>query len=270
MTDRTPQRASGADAARQALAAWKAGRTPGQAPAKKKPRRIREDRTGGRDPIGLAALLGRINDEQGWAIGLTGGNLIDQWAALCPDRYRGHLEPVAFHTEQGQLDIRPDSHAYATELRMCAPILVRELNQKLGRIAVRNIRVLTVGAVANTPRPETERPPLEQPAAPVRTRDTASPGYRQALETALAHKPDRTRHLNPIAAAAIDRQNQALTEHREPEEAFTDAVAEQERLEALAERQQSADPLEAAVRAALAYKHSGGSTPPVRRLFEAS
>ena len=268
MSDQPARQASGADAARQVLAAWKAGRTPGQAPVRKKPRRIREDRTGGRDPVGLAALLGRINAEQGWAIGLDGGNLIDQWAALCPDRYRGHLEPAAFHTDRGQLDVRPDSHTYATELRMCAPILVRELNQKLGRVAVRSIRVLPVGAVAATPPPETERPPLEQPAAPVRTRDTASDGYRRALETALAHKPDRARHLNPIAAAAIERQNQALTEHREPETAFTDAVAEQERLEQQAARENPADPLEAAVRAALAYKHSGER--PVRRLFEAS
>lgn len=275
MSDQAQPTASGRDLARQALAAYKAGRTPGQTtgPTPKKPRRVRQDRTGGRDPIGFGDVLARIGNEQDWNNRLRGGSILDQWDILCP-QFVGHVQAVAFDAERGCLDLRPGSHAYATQLRLLGTQLRKQINDKLGTITVRSLRVLPVGAVTE-PSPATDAQPQlsrrdNSADAPVRTRNTASPGYRRALETALAHKPDRTRHLSPIRAAAIDRQNQALTEHREPESAFTDAIAEQERIEKQADRQQPADPLKASVQAALQYKHSGGSLPPVRRLFEAS
>lgn len=275
MPDDTQPTASGRDLARQALNTYKAGRTPGSTagPGRKKTGRIREDRAGGRDPIKLGGVLDRIGSEEAWKTSIDGGSIIDQWPTLCPQRYVDHLQPVAFDSELGRLDIRPDSPAYATELRMFGPMLAKQLNTELGRDVVRTIRILRVGTVtpvaATTP--DDCFTAVKQSATPVRTRETASPGYRMALETALAHKPDRTRHLNPKTAAAIEGSTAALLDpvKREPEQAFTDAVAEAERLAELHARQHPDDPLLAAVQAALRYKHSGGSTPPVQRLFEA-
>lgn len=278
MPDDTQPTASGRDMARQALNAYKVGRTPGQTagPVRKKTRRIREDHAGGRDPIKLGGVLDRISSEQAWKTSIDGGSIIDQWPTICPQRYVGHLEPVAFDPELGRLDIRPDSPAYATELRMFGPMLAKQLNTKLGGTAVRTIRVLMVGAI-DTPAADADRPQLSRrdnfADAPVRTRETASPGYRQALETALVHKPDRTRHLNPKTAAAIEGSTAALLDpvKREPEEKFTDAVAEAERLAELHARQHPDDPLLAAVQAALRRKKAEAQgLQPVRRLFEAS
>jgi len=260
--------ASGRDLARQALAAYKAGRTPGQGPSgpgRKKTRRLREDRTGGRDPVGLGALLGRIADEQAWTTSLDGGNIIDQWPTLCP-QYVGKVQPLEFREDKGQLIVRPCSDAYAAQLRLLGGQLCKQINDKLGSVVVKSLGVLPVGQVT-IPQAAVDEPKPTAPAAPVNTPETASPGYQKTRAVARDHKPDRTSLLAPAARAAIERQNQALRSRREPEEAFTELVAQIELLE-----KQAGPPsgsLEASIRAALAHKHSGPAAEP-RRLFEAS
>ncbi|MEU6016933.1 DUF721 domain-containing protein [Streptomyces sp. NPDC047515] len=263
MTDPKPQTSAGADLARQALAAYKANAGSTLSP-KRAPRRMHATRTGGREPLGVGDILGQISTEQGWdndTGNLRGGRINDQWHTLCP-QYAGHVEPAGYDAERGRLDLRPGSHAYASQLRLLGGQLARQINDKLGRPAVRSIRVLPVGPLSNST-PAAEPEPIGQaaPAGPVRTRETASSGYRQALAAALANKPD-TAPANPYVKAAIDRQNQALTERREPETAFTDAVAALEALTA----GQPADSLQASIQAALHHKHSGGKA--VRRAFD--
>ncbi|MFG2563332.1 DciA family protein [Streptomyces sp. NPDC048496] len=264
MTDQQPQTSAGADLARQALAAYKANAGSTVSP-KKTPRRLHATRTGGREPLGLGDIVGQISTEQGWdndTGNLRGGRINDQWHTLCP-QFAGHVEPAGYDAERGRLDLRPGSHAYAAQLRLLGGQVARQINDKLGRPAVRSIRVLAVGALTTTP--AVEPAPVEQaiPTGPVRTRETASPGYQRALTAALAHKPD-TAPTSPYLKDAIDRQNQALTDldRREPETAFADTVATFEVLTS----GQPADSLQASIQAALDYKHGGGR--PVRRAFD--
>ncbi|WP_308010518.1 DciA family protein [Streptomyces olivaceus] len=49
---------------------------------------------------------------------------------------------VAFHPETGQLDLRPDSPAYATQLRLITAQIVATANSTVGTDAVRTVRVL--------------------------------------------------------------------------------------------------------------------------------
>jgi predicted nucleic acid-binding Zn ribbon protein len=51
-----------------------------------------------------------------------------------------HAEPVSF--EDGQLVVQAASTAWATELRLLAPALVRRLNDELGAGRVTSVRVL--------------------------------------------------------------------------------------------------------------------------------
>ncbi|TXS68904.1 DciA family protein [Streptomyces sp. sk2.1] len=257
----TPQ--SGRDLARQALAAYKAGRRPGPENRSTVRRTHRRRASDGRDPQNFATVLERLSTEQGWTSGVRGGDILARWPELCP-QYVGRVHPVVFDTDRGRLDLRPTSDAYAAQLRLLGGQLCRQINDKVGSTVVRSIRVLPVGAAA-TDTPAAGTGPAEPAPAPgpIRTRETASPGYHQALAAALSHKPD-TATTNPYVRAAIDRQNQALTEQREPETAFTDAVAA---LEALA-ADEPADSLQASIRAALDYKHGGGQ--PVRRAFDAA
>ncbi|MGW2847268.1 DciA family protein, partial [Streptomyces sp. NPDC001274] len=168
MADQASKVASGADLARQALAAYKSAARPGAQP-KARSRARRADRGSGRDPVGLGALLGRISTEQSWEASLSAGSITDQWADLCP-QYVGHIEPVHYDPERRVLDLRPCSPAYATQLRLLGGQLARQINDKLGSVVVRAIRALPVGTVAAAPpdlttsAPGTACPP--GPAAP--------------------------------------------------------------------------------------------------------
>lgn len=253
----TPQ-LSGKDLARQALAAYKATARTAPAAGTKKTRR--PDRpTRGRlgDPQGLGGILERLTTEQGWEAALGGGNLIDQWPQICPAELAATVQPVSYDAERGILELRPSSPAYATQLRLFQQQLAKHLNGKLGRPAVRGIRVLAPGggtAPVAVPPPEAER----SDPAPVKTRQTASDGYRATLEAALTHRPER-RHTDPYLAAALERQEAALRANREPEPVQElDATAKVDRSEAVR-------------RAALARKRQeqAGLTEP-RRAFDAA
>jgi predicted nucleic acid-binding Zn ribbon protein len=259
MTD-TPT-ASGADLARMALAAARANAKNTPAPAAKKPRRSsRPARGEGRDPQGLGSILGRLTTEQGWDTAVNGGSILDQWATLCP-QYDGLVQPVHYDDTTGRLDLRPASHVYAAQLRLLGGQLAKQINDKLGRPVVRTIRVLPPGNVDATPR--TAAPAAPASEAPVKTRDTASAGYRQTLAAALDHKPERA-PVNPYVLEAIARQEAALRAQREPEEAHREAFWEMDRL-----TEQHVDRSEAVRRAALARKRldaSGTAVP--RRAFD--
>lgn len=260
--------ATGADLARMALqAARRAAKTKPAIGRPARAKRTRGARSDGRDPMPLGAALTRLMDEHGWDTAVTGGNILDQWAELCPE-LAGKVQPVAYDPERGILELRPGSHAHATQLRWLERQLCQRINTKLGTTAVRSLRILAVAAIVDQPAVLAAEPgpASTAAAAPVRTPETASPGYQHARAVALEHKPDRTSLLTPAARAAIERQNQALRDRRESEEAFTEYVAQLEILKAKAGPPDGS--LEASIQAALAYKYSGGREP--RRLFEAS
>lgn len=261
MTD-TPQ-LSGRDLARQALAAYKA--TASTAPARPvgRAKTKRVTRLGSaRDPISLAAAITALGADIPMDAGIAGGNILGDWPTLCP-QYAGLVQPVSYDEHTGRLDLRPSSHAYASQLRLLGGQLARQINDKAGRTVVRTIRVLPVGAVdqPTAASPAAERPAEQQ--TPVKTRDTASPGYQQAREAHLAARQDLVVTV-PGVTEAIERQNRFLTDpaNREPEEAFADAVAEQERLAG-----PTLSASEKSRRAALAYKRSGKTAEP-RRAFD--
>ncbi|PVC80569.1 DUF721 domain-containing protein [Streptomyces sp. CS090A] len=251
-----PKTSAGADLARQALAAYKAT-APKQGAPKPRHRTRRTDRGAGRDPVGLGGLLGRLNAEQGWELSLSAGSITDRWAELCPELV-GHVEPVAYDAERGRLDLRPATHAYAAHLRLLGGQIAKRINDHLGRQVIRAIRPLPVGPLAASPTRTAAAPTTAPVQRPVRTRDTACDGYKEAL--AAIRRAERPT-TNPLAAAAIERQNQAMA--REPEGAFTDAVAAAE--EAAGPQLSNS---ERARQAAIAHKHSGGHTAPVRRAFD--
>lgn len=219
MTD-TPQ-ASGADLARQALAAARANarNTPTPAPKKTRPTISRHRGERG-DPQGFARILEKLTAEQGWNANISGGSIIDQWATLCP-QYAGLVQAVAYDDERGRLDLRPGSHAYAAQLRLLGGQLAKQINDKMGRPVVRTIRVLPVGNIDTTPAPAAaDGPDLE---APVRTRDDGCPGYQDTRAIVLEHRPEPP-PADPYVEEAMRRQENALRAGRQPETEHREAV----------------------------------------------
>jgi hypothetical protein len=258
---------SGADLARQALAAARAAAKTAPAPARKTGTRItRHQRGPGRDPIAFGTLLGRVSAEQGWPKALEGGDVLARWAELCP-QFADTVQPAGYDPERGVLQLRPSSHAIASGLRILGGQLAKQINDKMGSTVVQAIRVLPVGTVTDRSREIPDEPShAAEPLAPVRTRETASPGYRIALKAALTHRTER-QPTTPHVADAIERQEAALRANREPESHHRDAVWEIDRLAA-----QQADRGEAVRRAAIARKRAdqaaAGQAP--RRAFDAA
>jgi hypothetical protein len=260
----TPQLV-GADLARLALqnARAAAKTAPPSGPGRTKPKRTLR-RGDGRDPISLAAAITGLGADIPLETGLAGGTVIDQWPTLCP-QYAGLVQPVHYDEQTGRLDLRPGSHAYAAQLRILGGQLAKQINDKIGRVVVRTIRVLPVGHVDTRPPTDTapDRPETE---APVKTRDTASAGYLAALEAAQAHRPER-QPTNPYVTEALARQEAALRANRQNENEHRDAVWEVDRLTTT-----QPDPAEAIRRAAIArarHENTTGGTMP-RKAFDAA
>jgi hypothetical protein len=216
---------------------------------------MRPARGGRAEPQGLNGILKRITVEQGWIDNLNGGSVIDQWPTLCP-QYVGLVQPVHYDDASNRLDLRPSSHTYAAQLRLLGGQLAKQINDKMGRPVVRTIRVLPVGPISTVSGalPEPDR---TEPQGPVKTRESASPGYRQALVAALEHRPE-PRHTDPYIAAALARQEAALRTNRAPEAVEPEQLTERR-----------VDRSEAVRRAALARKRqeAAGLTEP-RRAFD--
>ena len=260
MTD-TPQLA-GADLARLALENARRNARTSPAPAgPARPRRATRRGTG-RDPVPLGAALTALGADLPLQAGTDGGNILDQWPTLCP-QYAGLVQPVAYDTDRGRLDLRPASPAYATQLRLLGAQLAKQINDKIGRPVVRTIRVLPPGPI--TTGQDTVPADTTAPAGPVKTRETAHPGYRAALEATLAHRPDR-QPTDPYLVEAIQRQEAALLANRLPEDEHTEAAWEYDRL--ITERDGAAEQVRRAAIARARHERAGHAEP--ARLFGAA
>ncbi len=161
----------------------------------------------GREPSGFAAVLAGLMADRAWELPAAGGSVLDQWpdiAGAVAPQLPHHVAAVAFHPETGQLDLRPDSPAYATQLRLITARIVATANSTVGTDAVRTVRVLSPGA-APVPRIVSEAPaPMDASQAPVKTRETGSAGFHQALAAHQAVVPPS--RVDPSIAEAVERQ----------------------------------------------------------------
>ncbi|MFE5492615.1 DciA family protein [Streptomyces virginiae] len=240
---------SGVDLARVALhqareAAKKRGATESRTPRRRRARAVQRD---GREPSGLGAVLKGLMADRAWDRPTAGGTVLDRWpdiAAAVAPQLPDHVQAVAFHPKTGQLDLRPDSPAYATQLRLIAPRIVAEANSAVGADAVRTLRVLPLGGV---PAPRTYQQ-AQLPAAPeavlvpVKTREMASQGFHRALAAHQAVAP--ASRVDPAMTEAVERQAREMRELRlrafpEPESAADGQLAPID--QARVERRRQAD-----------------------------
>lgn len=253
---------SGVDLARSALLAARAAARNNPAPQQKKHTTGRRTaRTGGRDPIGLAAAITGMMGDRGWEPTEPGGSILDQWPSIAPELV-GKVTAERFEHDTGVLHLRPASPAYATQLRLFQAQTLRRIHEKTGSRTVRALRILTPGTPATTVETGPEQPPAATPAkAPVRTRDDGCPGYQDALAVVLEHRPEPP-PINPYVAEAMARQVAALRAGRQPEDEHRDAVWAQDTTGP------AAGSVEESLARARAYarQNRGGQTP--RRAFD--
>lgn len=153
---------SGVEVAREALAAARAeakrkglrtgaagsagpGAGPDGSSAGRRSRRTPVDVRSGahpdeRDPQALGSALDRLLAERGWQTDAAVGGVMGRWAVIVGPELAGHCEPESY--DDGELVVRAESTAWATQLRLLAPTLLRRLNQELGGGTVTFVKVL--------------------------------------------------------------------------------------------------------------------------------
>lgn len=150
----TPDGAAGVDLARAALAAARAtararGEHPGRPGAVAGRRGWRRaaspnlrsgSRPDDRDPQPFAASIDRLVAERGWEVPAAVGGVVGRWPQIVGPDIAAHCVPET--VVEGQLTVRADSTAWATQVRLLAPVLLRRLADELGPGIVRRVRVV--------------------------------------------------------------------------------------------------------------------------------
>jgi predicted nucleic acid-binding Zn ribbon protein len=96
------------------------------------------------DPSPLADLLGEVVRDQGWDDQLAATRVFTDWATIVGPEVAQHSEVIAF--DDGVVEIKAASTAWATELKFLAPRIVAKLNAELGDGSV--LRILVRGPQA--------------------------------------------------------------------------------------------------------------------------
>jgi predicted nucleic acid-binding Zn ribbon protein len=81
----------------------------------------------------------RLVAEQGWSTDLAVHALFGRWDAIVGTQLAQHCRPHSF--TDTELTVTADSTAWATQVRLLAPAVVRRLNEELGHGTVTRIVV---------------------------------------------------------------------------------------------------------------------------------
>ncbi|MGH3328692.1 MAG: DUF721 domain-containing protein, partial [Streptomycetales bacterium] len=93
-----------------------------------------------RDPQRLGAAIARLVGDRGWETSAAVAGVTGRWAEVVGPDVAAHCVPERF--DDGELVVRTDSTAWATQVRFLAPRLVHRLNDELGQGTVRRVKVL--------------------------------------------------------------------------------------------------------------------------------
>lgn len=93
-----------------------------------------------RDPQTLDATIDRLVDEHGWSTDVAVHGVFARWDRIVGNDVAQHCTPERF--ADSRLSVRADSTAWATQMRLLAPTVVRRLNEELGDETVLRIEVL--------------------------------------------------------------------------------------------------------------------------------
>ena len=88
-----------------------------------------------RDPQLLDTTIGRLISDQGWDTDVRVHGVFTRWEVVVGREVAQHCRPESFAQGAeagGKLVVRTDSTAWATQMRLLSPTVVRRLNEELG------------------------------------------------------------------------------------------------------------------------------------------
>ncbi len=92
-----------------------------------------------RDPARVGAVVDRLVAESGWAADIAVHGVFGRWESIVGVEVAAHCTPQSYR--DGLVSVLTDSTAWATQLRLLAPTVVRRLNEELGNGTVLRIDV---------------------------------------------------------------------------------------------------------------------------------
>jgi predicted nucleic acid-binding Zn ribbon protein len=93
-----------------------------------------------RDPQSLEAAVERLVGEHGWGEDLAVHGVVARWDQIVGTEVAAHVRPERY--ADTVLTVRADSTAWATQVRLLAPTIVRRLNEEIGDGVVSKVTVL--------------------------------------------------------------------------------------------------------------------------------
>jgi predicted nucleic acid-binding Zn ribbon protein len=93
-----------------------------------------------RDPQLLGGEVGRLVDQRGWGLDIQVRGVFARWTEVVGSEIGAHSVPETL--TDGTLVVRTDSTAWATQLKLLAPTIVKRLNTELGHGTVTVVEVL--------------------------------------------------------------------------------------------------------------------------------
>lgn len=95
------------------------------------------------DPRPISDVLGGLVSDQGWRERAAIGAVFGRWDQIVGPDLAEHTRPESF--ADGEVVVRADSAAWATQIRLLAGSLVRRLNEELGHGMVATVKVTGPG-----------------------------------------------------------------------------------------------------------------------------
>lgn len=93
-----------------------------------------------RDPRGVGSVLDALVSGRGWKAPVAVGSVLSRWDDLVGPGIAGHCRPESF--DETVVRVRCDSTAYAANLRLMLPQLLRMFDEHLGEGIVTRIEIL--------------------------------------------------------------------------------------------------------------------------------
>ncbi|WP_104181195.1 DUF721 domain-containing protein [Arthrobacter sp. B0490] len=114
-----------------------AAKQPGKTPRR---RYSPEPVYGGRDPEGVGNVFSRMLAERGWKSPVAIGSVLSRWAEIVGTDIAAHCVPESFDADT--VLVRCDSTAWATQLRLISPDVLRRFEAELGPGVVKRLSVV--------------------------------------------------------------------------------------------------------------------------------
>lgn len=99
-----------------------------------------EDRSKKEDPEKLSNILNDLVATRDWKKGIAEGTLFTKWREIVGNEIADHCEPITLF--EGRLTIKAESTAWATQLRLITPDLLKNIRSRSEGALVEELTVI--------------------------------------------------------------------------------------------------------------------------------